>query len=173
MWCVPGRGCVVAHDMRVTAVFPVRRMLSWFAPSVLLGACAGAPPPAPLVRPVAGPTISLLVNWHAKVLVDIHDSIVLSLPSGDHQVQQFEQNAVFTLDVANDGAVSIRLDSLTRHPSPDEVARVTSFQAAWTARANDIGVNAFRVLAGGEFAEGLTAFVRRLLPRPSADQSPS
>lgn len=131
---------------------------------MIFAACAGAPPVAPPVRPIGDPAISLRENWHATVLVERDDSIILMLPSGDRQLQQFHRSAVFTLSVAGDGTVSLRLDSLAVLP-PQDGASAIPILAAWTGRADDPRVNALRVSAGGDPADELTALVRNLLPR--------
>jgi hypothetical protein len=150
-----------------TTIFTRRTLLTLGAAAVLLAACAGTPPAILPARPIAGSTLSLPENWHARVLVELADSIVLTLPSGDRQLQQFHRSAVFTLDVGNDGAVSLRLDSLTPPPSSDGSGggHPTPALATWTGRADDPRVTAYHVSAGGEFAEELTSVVRILLPR--------
>ena len=150
--------------MPTAAASSARQTLVRLAPIVVFAACAGSPPLAPAARPNAGPTISLQENWHAKVLVERDDSIILTLPSGNRQLQQFHRSAAFTLGVAGDGTVSLRLDSLTMRP-PGEGGHATPLRAVWTGRADDPRVIAFRVSAGGSFADELTAVVRNLLPR--------
>ena len=83
---------------------------------VTMAACAGAAP-----RTAATPTnpdaISLRENWRSTVIVERDDSIVLTLPSGGHQLQRFHRVAGFTLAVGGNGTVSIRLDSLKTQPA--------------------------------------------------------
>ena len=146
------------------------RALSRIVPVALSAACASTPPTAAPVPVAAGSTMSLQPNWRARVTVDVDDSIVLALPSGEKQLQQYHRTAVFALEVAGDGGVSLRLDALTTHPSlpaslPAATGMVPSATATWTGRADNPSVNAFRVQTGGDRAEELTAVVRRLLPR--------
>jgi hypothetical protein len=158
-------GYRVAHGMHIRAVIATKRApLTLAAVAALLGACAGAPPASPPARPVAAPALSLERNWHARAMIERDDSIVLTLPSGDHQLQQFHRSAVFTLGVTSEGVVTMRLDSLTLRPS-DDASRTAMLPATWTGRVDDPHVDALRVAAGGEFAEELTSIVRQLLPR--------
>lgn len=150
--------------MSAAATISAKRTLLRLAPAVVLAACAGAPPVAPPLQPIGGPTISVEKNWHVRVLVERDDSIVLVLPSGDRQLQQFHRSAVFTLGTDGDGTVSLRLESLTVLPT-DVAAHATPLVAAWTGRADDTRVNALHVSAGGALADELTALVRNLLPR--------
>jgi hypothetical protein len=103
-------------------------------------------------------------GWHATVLVQRDDSIILTLPSGARQLQKFERNAGFTLIMDGDGRVSLRLDSLTIRPRTG-TGQGTAVGATWTGRAADAHVNAMRVTGGGDPAAELTAVVRNLLPR--------
>ncbi len=152
--------------MQIRAVISTKRApLTLAAAAGLLAACAGTAPANPSAQPVtSGPTLSLERNWHARALIERDDSIVLTLPSGDHQLQQFHRSAVFTLGVTSEGVVTLRLDSLTLRPA-DDAGRATMLPAIWTGRVDDPRVDALRVAAGGEFAEELTSIVRQLLPR--------
>jgi hypothetical protein len=160
--------------MRTWARIYTKHTLFALAPAAaLLAACAGTPPPDPSTQPIAAPTLAVERNWRARVVLERDDSIVLTLPSGDHQLQQFHRSAVFTLGVANDGVVSLRLDSLTLRPPADDGGRAAMLPATWTGRTDDPHVDAFRVASGGEFAEELTSVVRQLLPRYPAGGAPT
>jgi len=98
------------------------------------------------------------------VIVDRDDSIILTLPSGDRQLQHFDRRAAFTLVMDGDGRVSIRLDSLTFRPQGVNDAGIAA-GARWAGQATDARVNAMRVTEGGGPAAELTAVVRSLLPR--------
>jgi hypothetical protein len=108
--------------------------------------------------------ISLRDGWHATVLVQRDDSIILTLPSGDRQLQRFERRAGFTLTMDGDGRVSLRLDSLISKPKSGNPAAIP-VGATWSGRASDAHVDAMRVSGGGDPAAELTAVVRGLLPR--------
>lgn len=132
----------------------------------LLTACshqpaANEPVPATAPRPNG---ISLRDGWHATVLVERDDSIILTLPSGDRQLQRFERSARFTLTMDGDGRVSLRLDSLTLRPRTGN-GPLIPLGATWAGRAGDARVNAIRVTGGGDPAAELTTVVRDLLPR--------
>jgi len=150
--------------MRAATLQTTRHTWAPLAVLALLAACTPAPPVTSPAQPLGGPTISLRDDWSATVLVERDDSIILTLPSGDRQLQQFHRSAVFTLVIARDGTVSLRLDSLKVLPRDDSAGAVPLL-AAWTGRADDPRVNALRVSAGGELADELTAIVRNLLPR--------
>lgn len=133
----------------------------------LLAACSHQPP-ANEPAPVAGPRpngISLRDGWRATVLVQRNDSIILTLPSGDRQLQRFERSAGFTLTMDGHGQVSLRLDSMTLRPRTGNGLGVTPVGATWSGRAGDARVNAMHVTGGGDPAAELTAVVRNLLPR--------
>ena len=136
--------------------------------AVLLASCSHqAPVPGPAPLPGEGRVgggIALRQGWHALVLVQRNDSIVLTLPSGDKQVQRFDRRAGFTLSIDGDGQVSLRLDSLGFRPKPAKPSDVP-VGTTWTGRAGDIRVNAMRASSGGDPAAELTAMVRNLLPR--------
>jgi len=84
---------------------------------VTVGACANLPPNAtPDPRPVA--TIGLRAGWQSTVIAERVDSISLTLPSGERQLQHSAQRAAFTLTVAANGVVTAHLDSTTSTP-PD------------------------------------------------------
>lgn len=133
----------------------------------LVAACSHQPPtnePAPVSGPRSN-GISLRDGWHATVLVQRNDSIILTLPSGDRQLQRFERSAGFTMMMDGDGRVSIRLDSLTSRPRTANDQGTTPVGATWAGRAGDARVNAMHVTGGGDPAAELTAVVRNLLPR--------
>jgi hypothetical protein len=133
----------------------------------LVAACSHHPPvdePAPVAAPRPN-GISLRDGWHATVLVQRDDSIILTLPSGDRQLQRFERNARFTMMMDGDGRVSLRLDSLTFRPRTGNGQGTAPVGATWAGRAGDAHVNAMHVTGGGDPAAELTAVVRNLLPR--------
>ena len=81
------------------------------------GACAGtAPPPAPSAA-IAPDAIALRPGWRSTVIAERDDSIVLTLPSGDRQLQRIHRVATFTLSTGPTGAVSTHLDSVRSEPS--------------------------------------------------------
>jgi len=146
---------------------PVIRSAARLAAALLLAGCAGQPPasePAPSggVRSVAG--ISLRPDWRARIVVERADSIVITLPSGDHQLQRFDRHAAFSLTTDRNGTVAIRLDTLTVRPRN---AKDTGGApgASWAGQPASTSVNAMRVTGGGSAAAELTAVVRSLLPR--------
>ena len=126
------------------------------------GCAHGRPNDEPTTLPAAN-AIRLADGWQATVLVHREDSIILTLPSGDQQLQRYDRQAGLTLIVDATGRVSLRLDSLTLR-SKDSNAAVP-VAATWSGRAGDANVSAMRVTAGGNPAAELTAVVRNLLPR--------
>jgi hypothetical protein len=133
---------------------------------VLVAGCAHRPPSTEPV-PAGGHAtngIRFQDGWHATVLVQRDDSIILTLPSGDKQLQRFDRRAGFTLAMDGDGSVSLRLDSLTLRPRTG-TAPAVPMGVTWTGRASDAHVDALRVSGGGDPAAELTAVVRSLLPR--------
>lgn len=136
--------------------------------AILVAGCTSQPPtagPEPArggARTTSG--ISLRDGWRATVLVQRDDSIILTLPSGDRQLQRFDRRAGFSLAMDRNGRVSLRLDSLRFRPRGISGSGVP-LGATWAGRAGDAAVNAMRVTGGGDFAAELTAVVRNLLPR--------
>ena len=135
--------------------------------AMLCAACANQPPaqPAPTIETPRTGGITLRNGWRATVLVERDDSIILSLPSGDKQLQHFDRRAGFTLAMDGDGRVSLRLDSLTTMMPRTGNPATVPLGATWGGQAGDSRVNAIRVTGGGDAAAELTAVVRNLLPR--------
>ena len=82
-----------------------------------IGACASSSPamePSPV--PVASDAFMLRRDWRTTVIAERDDSIILTMPSGDHQLQRIHRVATFTLTTAANGAVSIHLDSVRTEP---------------------------------------------------------
>ena len=131
---------------------------------VLVAGCSHVPPATEPGPADAANGISLQDGWRATVLVQRDDSIILTLPSGDQQLQRFDRRAGFTLTMDGDGRISLRLDSLTFRPKSSN-APGTPLGATWAGRASDAHVDALRVTGGGDPAAELTAVVRNLLPR--------
>ena len=150
--------------MQTPAAPSLRRALAPLTVLTLVAGCAGASPAAPAARPDGGPTIARQEGWRARVLFERDDSIILTLPAGNRQLQQFHRSAVFILGVSGDGQVTLRLESLTVRPR-EANGRDTPIAASWTGRADDPRVNALRVSSGGDVADELTAVIRNLLPR--------
>lgn len=131
--------------------------------ALLAAGCAhGRPNDEPTTLPAAN-AIRLADGWQATVLVQRDDSIILTLPSGDQQLQRFDRQAGLTLIVDASGRMSLRLDSMTLRPSRGNAP--IPLGATWSSRAGDAGISAMRVTGGGDPAAELTAVVRNLLPR--------
>ncbi len=135
--------------------------------AVLAGCGSSQPATAPTTATGAtgaNAGISLRTNWQATVVVERDDSIVLTLPSGDHQLQRMQRRGVFHLAVKEDGKITLRLDSLTVHPRLHSDT-ASPAHAAWSGRLGDARPGALHVSDGGDGAGELTAMVRDLLPR--------
>ncbi len=65
------------------------------------------PPPPPL---------TMATGWSADVTVERRDSVLLTLPSGERQLQRYGRHARFRVEVAPDGSATVRLDSLVFRP---------------------------------------------------------
>lgn len=113
--------------------------------------------------------LALRNGWQSTVVVDRSDSIMLTMPSGDHQVQRYRRQAGFTLSVDRDGAVLVRLDSLRTGGVADSDNLVGS---TWSGELDDPGVSQLH-LSGKSAANALTPLVRSLLPRlPAGGAAP-
>jgi hypothetical protein len=144
------------------------------AATATLVACAGnpartgVPAPEPGRRlPPAPSAISLRDHWDARVVVEREDSIILTLPSGDKQLQRFTRRGNFTLAVDDGGRYTLRLDSLVVRPR--STGETAPLGAMWKGQVTDARVGATQVTEGGDAAATLTAMVRNLLPRLPAD----
>lgn len=62
------------------------------------------------------PPTTLATGWSADVTVERRDSVLLTLPSGERQLQRYGRHARFRVDVAPDGSATVRLDSLVFRP---------------------------------------------------------
>jgi hypothetical protein len=159
--------------MRTTAASTgtASRLVGRGALLLLLAATAGCSghrvetAPTPSSRGERGTGVTLRENWRARVVVDRDDSIILTLPSGAHQLQRFSRRAAFTLRTGDDGSVSLRLDSLVVRP-PVGADAGNPVGATWTAQLAGDRLNDMRVSGGNAgSAAALTPLVRDLLPR--------
>lgn len=108
------------------------------------------------------PPIALQSDWHATAHLERTDSIVLTLPSGDHQLQRYTRRAVFAIDIAPDGHVLVRLDSLVT--TPPEQGHADPIGAIWTDDLSDSRIDRLHLEQGGDPASRITRMVRDLLP---------
>ncbi|HEY4320499.1 MAG TPA: hypothetical protein VGM77_04900 [Gemmatimonadales bacterium] len=108
--------------------------------------------------------VAVRAGWRATVDVAREDSIILTLPTGDRQLQRFTRHGVFALDVDSTGRVALQLESLTVTP-PQTNASHRPTDASWTSEIGTSQIEAFKVDRGGDDAAALLAVVRNLLPR--------
>ena len=88
---------------------------------VTIGACSATPPlGAPGTVSGAGGVL-LQPGWRSTVLVERTDSIVLTLPSGDRQLQYSRRTTGLTVTIGSHGEVGVHVDS-TRSVPADGVA---------------------------------------------------
>jgi hypothetical protein len=98
-------------------------------------------------------------------VVDRDDSIILTLPSGDHQLQRFSRRASFLMKVSDGGDVTITLDSLVVKPRTSGDAG-NPVGAVWTGEVAGDHLNALQLHGrASASAAPLTTIVRELLPR--------
>lgn len=132
-------------------------------------ACHKSPPPATAPEPRNTPTptrgIALLRNdWRAAVTLQRVDSLVLTLPDGNHQVQRLERTAHFLVEIGRDNSFTATLDSLTTRP-----ASVSAVAAAvgteWSGKLSSAGrIEGLRISRSSPLGDDLTAAVRALIP---------
>lgn len=123
------------------------RSLSLLA-AALLAACSSGPPPEPTPAPTrevaAGESpparVALTFGYRATALLERSDSIILTLPDGSSQVQRMGRHARFTVEVARDGQVRVRLDSLVMRPSAGGSAR-EAVGTEWRGRLSAAGLD--------------------------------
>ncbi len=149
---------------------------SLLAAAMLATACGGGsaaparrPAPAPQPAANAAPApISLATGYRATALMERSDSIILTLPTGDKQVQRMGRHARFTIDVRRDGAVRVRLDSLALKPSTggrehDAVGTV------WQGQLTAGGLGTLRTSASNPLVADLGERVRDFFPTIPGD----
>jgi hypothetical protein len=149
-----------------------RAALRTAAVALLMTACAGGTPPGP-PAPVRVPpgTVAVRAGWRATVTLERQDSIVLTLPTGDHQLQRFSRHASFSVAVDSTGRTTIRLDSMRVSPKP--ATGEANEREAWTTELGETRINGLKVTTGGDEAAELGSVVRYLLPRlPAAGVHP-
>lgn len=173
MGCVSGGPAIVAFRMgkRVASTGPAAKLRAASGVLVaiaMVAGCSGHRPetaPEPSTPAVGRNGVVLRDDWRAHVVVDRDDSIILTLPSGDRQLQRFSRRAAFTLTVSADGTATLRLDSLTLKPRETGSAG-NPVGAVWTGKVAGDRLNAIEVTGGSVgSAAPLTDLVRDLLPR--------
>ncbi len=131
--------------------------------------CGGNRAPATAPRPAASipsrPAMLLLSpSWQSRVRLERADSIILTLPGGESQVQLLTRRASFTLTVGPRAAVTVRLDSLAMSPAPGS-ASLPLIGTVWTGRMLGTGVEWQTTAGAGPVVEDLSADVQGLFPR--------
>jgi hypothetical protein len=152
--------------MRVPSIFriPVPLLPALFLAAIT--ACAGSPPPKAAPRPNGSRATGVLMSqeWGAHVELVRSDSIVLSLPGGQHQLQQLSRRASFTLTVGPRSAITLRLDSLTMVPAPGK-ASIPMVGTIWTGRMLGNRVEWQSTAGAGPVIEDLTTDIGEFFPR--------
>jgi hypothetical protein len=138
-------------------------------PLIGVVACGSSPPPSPAPQPRTTPTstraFALLRNdWRAAVTMQRVDSLVLTLPDGNHQVQRLERQAHFLVEISRDNVFTATLDSLVMRPSsPAAIEAVIGTQ--WSGRVSTGGrIEGLRISRSTPLGDDLTAAVRALIP---------
>ena len=130
-------------------------------------ACAGKSAPVTAARPASNPAapaaLLLPQTWRARVQLDRRDSIVLTLPAGETQLEQMRRHASFTLTVGPRAAVTIRLDSLEMSP-PAGPASLPVVGTVWTGRMLGTGVDWFTTAGAGPVVEELRVDIAGFFP---------
>ena len=135
---------------------------------VAVAACRSAPPeaaPRPAARPSASSsTVTLRRDWSTLVTMQRNDSIVLTMPDGNRQVQRQSRNARFTLTLTP-GAIRVRLDALTLTPALGDIANEV-VGTTWTGRVSGSGrISGLQASRGTALADEMSSVVEALLPR--------
>lgn len=145
-------------------------LLSRIAVLVFLGACASNSPsagPEPVVRGGAtDPADRVMLartRWQSSALLTRSDSVVLTLPSGDRQVQRMSRRARFSIQVDDNGGVRVQLDSITFTPAVADRARDV-VGTVWQGRLSSEGLGDLRASRSGPLVDDLTGVVRELFP---------
>lgn len=145
---------------------------AWVAFSLLLAAgCAAGrveTRPDPVVesgrtRTAAAPPFTLATGWTASVTVERRDSVLLTLPSGDSQLQRYGRHARFLVTVADDGSTTVRLDSLVFRPSAGS-AGTDAVGTTWTGSLAPGGFDHVNPSRRSRVTDELGSMVRELFP---------
>lgn len=143
-----------------------------------LAACAGSTPPpmiggaTPTRRASADdPTspdatarrIAPAVGYRAVARLERRDSIVLTLPNGQKQVQRTSRAALFSIAVSPSGELEIRLDSLHFTPQMGTAAQ-EAVGARWRGRLEGHGATTLSADRDNGVIKDLTTTVAELFP---------
>jgi hypothetical protein len=146
---------------------------------LLVAACAGNTAgngPDPVVRGAAADPADRVTlartAWRSTATLVRSDSIVLTLPSGDRQVQRMSRRGRFNVEIDNGGGVKVTLDSIIFTPRiGNSVRELTG--TVWQGRLNSDGLTNIKASRGGPLVEELTLAVREMFPPlPSTGVSP-
>lgn len=151
----------------------------WTIPTPLLAAlaigCASNPPPPMIGGGAPVPTsaadsaranevrVALATSFEATATLTRHDSIVLTLPDGRSQLQRMRRDARVSLQLARDGQLRIRLDSLAFTP-PLGQAATGATGTTWRGSMGPDGIEDLRPDRRSGITEELTPALEELLP---------
>ncbi len=113
------------------------------------------------------------MGWSAAVTLSRNDSIVLTMPGNETQLQQTSRRAAFTLTVDQRGGMTLRLDSLSLVPFPER-ASIPMVGTVWTGRMLGNRVEWYATAGAGPVIENLTTDIAGFFPHlPAGGVSPS
>lgn len=139
--------------------------------AVVSAACGSTTPPpaAPAPTRTAPPDappparIALATGYTATALLERGDSIVLTLPDGSKQVQRIGRHARFAIEVARDGSVKIRLDSLVLRPSTSRGER-DAVGTEWRGQLGSDGMGRLKASRSGSLIDDIGTAVAEFFP---------
>ncbi|MCA9763532.1 MAG: hypothetical protein KC544_10450 [Gemmatimonadetes bacterium] len=151
----------------------------WTTSTPLLAAlalgCASNPPP-PMIgggTPERAPSgevdradevrITLANSFRATATLTRRDSIILTLPDGRSQLQRMARSATISVQLAGDGQLRVRLDSLAFMPPLGEATR-DAIGTTWQGALETDGIHGLRPDRRNGITEELTAAIQELLP---------
>ncbi len=145
-----------------------------------LAGCAGTPPP-PMIGGGPAPDrranatdsashdpdgtlrIAPALGYQAVARLERQDSIILTLPSGQRQIQQTSRTARFSLAVSPTGEVEVRLDSL--HFTPDlGSAAAEAIGTRWQGQLDRHGLSELSANRDNGVVKDLTSAIAELFP---------
>jgi len=120
--------------------------------------------PGVLPQPRSGAhSITMRTGWSAVVSADRRDSVLVTVGPGTTQLQEFNEHATFSLSVARDGTILIRLDSLSPEAGSPPGGDVKG--TVWRSRISDLASGTLAITTGTAAAARYTDLVARILPR--------
>lgn len=140
-----------------------------------VAACAGNQPPPMIGGPAANGKpietqpadstrlITPALGYSASGQLTRRDSIILTLPDGQLQIQQMSRRATLAISVSPTGLVRVRLDSIEFNPPVGKAVNLAA-GTIWNGRLGSDGIERLRANRTSDLVDELTPMIQELLP---------